>query len=308
MPTKERTFADELSEALRNHSFSTFEELQTFANEFLAERNHAARDAFQGLSPEIMYDILYHPFASPHIAEFPTVLNCEPVAPVITMMNHLAEAAGESGMKATAKGNLPLAVCKAAAPLYYGDEYETVKRWFRITTELDFMPVHTTRIIAEMAGLLRKYKGRFVLTKKYRMVLNAGGPAGIYPLLLRSFLTTYNWAYYSRLEEFRLIQDSAVFSLYLLNKFGSEWRPEEFYEDSFLRAFPMIVDEVVPSQFYEPVKIVRACYTQRCLHGFMRFFGLAEFRSLSKGDIITKFEIRKTPLFHDAVHMHIASE
>ena len=106
--------------------------------------------------------------------------------------------------------------------------------------------------MAELAGLIRKYKGRFILSRNCRKLLAEGGMAAIYPLLFRAFVEQYNWAYGDRHVAIDFIQHSFLFSLYLLNRYGDDSQSSLFYEDCFLNAFPMVVSEVEPQPHWSP--------------------------------------------------------
>jgi hypothetical protein len=49
-----------------------------------------------------------------------------------------------------------------------------------LKTEPEFSELHVTRLVAEMTGLARKYKGKFILSKECRTMLKKEGTAAIY--------------------------------------------------------------------------------------------------------------------------------
>jgi hypothetical protein len=134
-------------------------------------------------------------------------------------------------------------------------------RFGSINKEEDFLDLNVTRLVAELAGLVRKYKGRFILSRDCRSLLEGGGLAALYPRLFRAYLEQFNWGYRDRYHELRFIQSAFLFTLYLLKRYGDNWRPHEFYEDSFLHAFPVVLNEVTPNPVYNPEEEVRNCYT-----------------------------------------------
>jgi hypothetical protein len=44
---------------------------------------------------------------------------------------------------------------------------------FKKYCEEDFFDMHVARLVAELAGLIRKYKGRFILSRDWRSLPNA---------------------------------------------------------------------------------------------------------------------------------------
>ncbi len=213
-----------------------------------------------------MHRLLNFPFTSPELIRFPEVLDTKPTAPIVALLGMLLEAIGEKGLKPTAKGNLPRKFCRDAALAYWGEEvYRENTRFGGINREEDFGDVHITRVTAELAGLIRKYKGRFILSRNCRALLTANGLAALYPYLFKAYVEQFNWSYRDGYPDLRFIQTAFVFTLYLLVRYGGTWRPHAFYEDCFLRAFPRLLDELPQHTIFTPEEEVRRCYTWRTL-------------------------------------------
>lgn len=261
---------------------------------------------FQGLSPAQMHQLLYHPFESPELVQFRESLATEPEAPVLGLFRYLAEGLGEKGLKATAKGNLPREFCRQAAC-----QAATICReikWLepeRLRSETDYMDLHVTRLVCELAGLVRKYKSRFVLTKKARGMLRKTGLREIHPLLLRTYATRFNWAYRDRAEELPIVQHSFAYTLYLLDRHGRQWQPHQLYEDSFVQAFSAALTEVPDREVYPAERAVRNCYRWRTLQHFLEFFGVIEMQALSDDLLDPEYRIRARPLFGEAVRFTV---
>jgi len=297
--------AEELREAAGNREFATFEEFEAFADDHFRKRNEAPVDQFEGLSPVQMASLLQEPFDAPDWVTFPETLDTVPEAPVAFLFEQLATAIGEKGLKTTAKGNLPRNVCRDTALAYWGEVvYREQTRFAGINKEEDFSPLHIVRLLAGLAGLTRKYRGRILLTRRAKSLLSGPGLAGIYPALLRAFATRYNWGYTDGFPDFYIIQESFAFSLFALSRYGDVDRPNQFYEDIFLRAFPMAVEEAAPhigSQEHD----TRLCYTLRTLHRFAVFFGLASMTGTSTGLLDDTYTVRKLPLLDSVVQFHL---
>lgn len=106
------TAADGLKTALGAQQFSDKADAQAFVGFHVARANAAGLDDFDGLSPEQISDLLYTPLASPHRLEFAQSGVPAAQAPIMILFDALADAIGEDGLRATAKGNLPRAFCK----------------------------------------------------------------------------------------------------------------------------------------------------------------------------------------------------
>ena len=77
------------------------------------------------------------------------------------------------------------------------------------------------------------------------------------------------------------------------------------YEDDFLRAFPMVLDEMEEVRYFSSEESFRHCYCSRVCQRFLVFLGLAEMEAI-KGDkdYIKKYKIKRTPLFDAVVHVN----
>ena len=168
------------------------------------------------------------------------------------------------------------------------------------------------RLLLELAGCLRKAKGRFYLTRKYRDLIRANGMKGLYPVLFDAFCQQYNWAYGDGYGELAMIQQSVLFTLYLLKTKGSDWRPFSDYEDDFLRAFPAVLEEAEASPFCTAEETIRACYRLRTLERFLVFLGLVEVQVMATDTPYNRrYRLRKTRLLDEVVRVvthHDSSE
>lgn len=292
----------DLRQAMEGMHFGSMDDVHTLLERHTRQQNQNPLDDFHGLSPEHMYRMHYFPFASPEFVRFPEVLDTGPAAPVLTLFGLLAEAIGEKGLKPTAKGNLPRKFCREAALAYWGEDgYREKTRHGGINSEEDFMDLHITRLTAELPGLVRKYKGRFILSRDCRARLAGKGMAALYPRMFRAYVKEYNWAYWDCHPELRFIQTACLFTLYLLTRYGDTWRPHEFYEDCFLRAFPMLLDEIPDDHYFTPEDAVRSCYTWRTLVHFVGFLGLAAVESVSDKRFPQEYRVKALPLLHQTV-------
>jgi hypothetical protein len=243
-----------LRKALEGQQFNSLEEAQTFLDQITQQQNRRQLDEFHGLSPEQMHQMLNFPFASLGLVRFPEVLDGIPAAPILTLFKLLTDAIGKQGLEPTAKGNLPRNFCREAALAYWGEQrYQEKTRYGGINREEDFDDLHVTRLVAELSGFIRKYKGRFILSRDCRRLLAEHGLPAVYPRLFRAYVEQFNWAYRDGYPELRFMQSAFLFTLYLLTQYGDAWRPQVFYEDAFLGAFPRLLDEVPPSQVISPM-------------------------------------------------------
>jgi hypothetical protein len=295
-----------LRKGLEGRQFNSLEEAQTFLDQITQQQNRRQLDEFHGLSPEQMHQMLNFPFASPVLVRFPEVLDGIPAAPILTLFKLLTDTIGEQGLKPTAKGNLPHNFCREAALVYWGEQrYQENTRYGGINREEDFDDLHVTRLVAELAGLICKYKGRFILSRDCRRLLATDGITTIYPKLFRVYVEQFNWAYRDGYPELRFIQSAFLFTLYLLTHYGDTWRPQIFYEDAFLGAFPQPLDEVPASQVISPDETVRHGYTWRSLVHFAGFLGLATVEPVSDKLLCHEYRVKSLPLLGQIVQFQL---
>lgn len=298
---------DDVKELLKGRKFDSLAEVNAFLKGQMQECNQANVDDFLGLSPEQMHRLLHFPFETPELFVFPACLDVTPSAPIISLFNLLAAGIGEDGLKATTTGNLPRKFCRDTAMAYFGEEgYKDWSRYGELKTEPEFRELHVTRLVAELAGLVRTYKGKFILSKECHKLMAGKGVAAIFPRMFKAFVQKYNWAYQDRLGEVPFIQQSFLFTLYMLTLHGKEWHINTFYEDSFLRAFPILLSQIRPiGNCYTPEMVFRNSYSRRCLDHFAQFMGLAEIERPGNDRYSGEFMVKSLPLLDHLAQFHL---
>ncbi|RZW14658.1 MAG: hypothetical protein EX260_10625 [Desulfobulbaceae bacterium] len=292
-----QAIADEIAAAAAEQPFASLEELNVFTAQVMDQRNRRIVADFCGLSPKQMYHLLYDPFTSPETVSFSSDLAPASDSRIFWLFTALAEAIGETGMKATAKGNLSLKFCKTLAQqLREEDEGTRPSCIGGIRSETDFEELHCTRLVAGLAGLIRKYRGKFVLTRKCRDMLASQDRGSLFFELFKAYATKFNWAYRDRYPEAEIVQISFLYTLFLLASFGEIKRGQQFYEDKFLTAFPMALEMFQETPYSTAEDEARRCYFLRAMDRFAVFFGLAELASESQGMYPHRYEIRKSAL------------
>jgi len=298
--------ADEIGDALAERHFDSDEERDAFVAGLVAERNAAPLDDFDGLSADEMRRLLYEPFGGDGPLVVADVPRAAPRSALLHLVLDLAEALGDEGLKATAKGNLPRAYVLAALGRYQEAGWR-VSPYLSVRSEQDFARLHVARLVARMAGLVTLRSGRWHATRALRRTLDRSGAAGVYAALFRAFVTKYAWNSADGYPELDIIQASWAYSLLLLLRHGATWRDGAFYADRFLRAFPLAVDEAAEDTRWsawprEPHDVVRNAFQLRVLKRFADFLGLVEIESgASQGEYGRVVRVRATPALAEVV-------
>ncbi len=303
---------DELKELLSSQEFDSLDDAQRATETLVAKQNLKPQDDFLGLSSEQVFRMLNFPYDTPELFQFSDSLPVEPNAPILMLIEGVVAAIDEKGLPATkVKGSLPRKLCRELwsdySKLYANSDLPSLHK---VNKEEDFFDLHVARIILELAGFLRKTKGRFYLTKKYQKIACKAGAKELYPIILKTYCLEYNWGYWDRFSEVSFIQQSFLFTLYLLKQYGEEMTLVSVYEDAFLRAFPMAVGEVEGSIYSTPEADLRHCYHSRACMRFLVFLGLAKQEAIkSDKGYGYKYKIKKTSLFDAVIHFNfIASK
>ena len=138
--------------------------------------------------------------------------------------------------------------------------------------------------------------------------LGEKGLYALYPRLFTAYVDQFNWSYRDGYPELRFIQTAFIFTLYLLTRYGNNRRPHTFYEDSFLRAFPMLLDELPRHQIFTREEELRQCYTWRTLVHFVGFFGLATVEPDSDKRLHHEYRVKSLPLLRDTVQFQLSEK
>lgn len=303
--TAASAISEELKELLSAQEFDSIEEVRAAAEQLIADKNQKPQDIFFDLSPDQVFKMLNYPFESPDLCRFSNHLSIEPVAPILKLMTGIISAIDDKGLPATkARGSLPQKLCRKLwgdyCELYPDDEFLS---FHKVNKEDDFFELHVARIVLELAGFLRKVKGRFYVTRKYQKIVAKSGLRGIYPIIFKVYCREFNWGYWDHFSEASIIQQSFLFTLYLLNIDGEKMVCTSVYEDKFLQAFPMVIAEMESSPYSTPDEDFRRCYYYRAYKRFLVFLGLAELEVVEGSKAFeNKSKVKKTPLFDSLIY------
>jgi hypothetical protein len=212
---------------------------------------------------------------------------------------------GERGeVKATPKGNLPRAAVS--------ELYERMRRppdfpdhWFegrKVINEEDVSPVHRMRILLEVAGLIKRRKGAFSLTRAGERLLDESRAGELFATLFRVHFRRLNLALLDGVGPVPGFQHTIAYSLYRFGRVGAEWHtPAELKTELVL---PAVRREVPQERGFDPLEILLENRLLRPLEGF----GLAEVQELPRepGSWRDMHRYRKSPLFDRFLRFELA--
>jgi hypothetical protein len=121
---------------------------------------------------------------------------------------------GESEQRATVKGNLNRTfVLEIAAHMRMPQRYQEMQPYIKVTREADVWPLEQLRVVLQVAGLIRKYRGAFRITRRGAELSTEGAEGLLMVHLFRTFFGAFNLDYLDYLDDDSTIQ--AHFPLYL---------------------------------------------------------------------------------------------
>lgn len=151
-----------------------------------------------------------------------------------------------------------------------------VKRYY----EYEVPSVRMSRIILEVLGWIKKRKGVLSLTVKGKKALSDIDAAA--NEILRVSLTKVGLHTLDAVEDETTGNMGTAYSVWLLNKFGSEWRTGDFYKNECMKVF----------KFPDIYRI----YETRVFAQLFHWLGIVERRAYRRGEPIFTDEYKKTNL------------
>lgn len=203
------------------------------------------------------------------------------------------------GTKATAGGNLnrkfvgELLEQLDLAPA----TIEEIRAVNKVINEFDVWPLHITRVVLELAGLVRRHSGKFQVIQKRRDLMDDEHAGALYNLLFLTVFRKLNLAYLDSMSDVPSIQQTMAVSLFMVSRLTSEWVAlEDIAEDLFLAQ----VREQMP--YYLHFDSTPHLANSRVIRPLV-YLGLVEQRRLEGR--WGRTELRKTELFDRVLQFNV---
>lgn len=200
-----------------------------------ARHNSTPRSDFNGLSPEEMHNVMYHPFTEQCVVSLNKLCKEQyDKIPLVRQAIFLMNTLSETELKLTKLGWLPL---KIVAETYRLGQPEWIIEEFKSKriNEYDANSVWMARIILDLLGWIKTRKGMLSLTLKgKKALLDIDSAANE---ILRFSLIGVGLHTFDGNEDSRIGNLGMAYSVWLLNKFGSTWHSGEFYQEHYQTVF-----------------------------------------------------------------------
>ena len=229
--------------------------------------NNTGIEQFEGLSPKIMHDLLYGNCGN--IIINPDKLDGNDI-PIIRQIKYFINLINNNnGIKLTKAGNLPPPIVKEIYHQNYISDIMINLGVTKLTKETDVDNIVAMKIFCKMAGLIKKSKNKIILTKRALMEIDSNN---IFEKIFDVCYNKFNWAYFDSFENTMIGQFGNYYTLYLLNKYGNEWKGVTFYADLYHKAFSNVFEDTDNFEF-------QLCYVKRTFNQILEYFGFIEYEN-----------------------------
>ena len=221
-----------VADLFQSRTFPSVKVAERAVQDLVDQANQQPLDALGGLTPDAAHEL----FGNDWTAATPGLQLREDLplqrldeAAVIHNARILLTTLGSDGTRATARGNLNRAfVKKMVDALVWPEGYvDDLFHYNKVLNEGDVWLLESLRVNLELAGLVRKYRGRFVITRRGLSLLNDHRAGELFARLFRTWFRKYNLAYRDRLPEIPEFQDSVAFPLWRLSHLAKDWHRVE---------------------------------------------------------------------------------
>ncbi len=281
---------------------SNFNDFKRFVENQQRKQNSTGLDDFDGLSPDKMHNILYSTFQKDGLIRLNPDISAESInkIPIFRLVKHFMRILErEKQIKLTQAEYMP--------PKYVKELYENttlkddaVERGIvKLVGEKDVIIIFVARILAKLCGYTKLRNNIITLTKAGEQALT--DDRELYFVLMAALISKYNWGFESVRQDDGFIQRSAGYTLYLLKKYGNDYRESRYYYNKFFKAFPASMDafDFDPDPKYKTMSHWWA-YRNRIFQTYLTYTGAVEYEIIyNKEEHTETDQVRKTKLFNE---------
>ncbi|MDD2563455.1 MAG: hypothetical protein PHU27_04500 [Salinivirgaceae bacterium] len=282
------------------------EELQKQIEKEMNEQNNRMVPDFEGYSPFEMHHILHFTFGANSPIQMQKLNDTDyKKIPILNQVKYLTDVIAKNGeIKLTNKGYLPTKIVSDLYNQGFMKEEHIENGISKLYKETDSITINLTRLLIELAGLVKKRTGKLSLTKNGEKLIH--DDFQLLKTILEAFTLKFNWPYYDGYGDNQIGQLGYGFSLILLSKYGQEKRMDSFYAEKYFNAYPQLLNSIEPTYGTFESNSTR-CYSIRTFDRFLDYFGLVEIHEEGKRFDYTKY-VAKTALFDKLIKIRPHSE
>lgn len=233
--------------------------------EEIAYSNNIPEDDFDGLSPNQIHELLYGEIGT-GIVKINEIKEEKTEIPILKQIFAFLEIViRENGIKLTPAGYLPVKIIKELYDQRILMDEDIESGITKLSSEGKSLSIHLTRIISELSGFVRKYKGKLLITNKGNEFIKQNGEKYWLKDIIDVFGNKFSMAYFDNYKNEHVGQIGFMFSIYLMKKYGDIERDSDFYAKKYFKAFPRI------GEIEENYN--KSAYATRTFERFMEYFG-----------------------------------
>ena len=192
----------------------------------------------EGFSPDEMFLMLYAPLEKGCPVQLRTLTDGEiERIPFMRQVLRLMSMLSDGELKLTAKGYIPPLIVEE---LYQLGERSWSSDWYKQRSEPKTEEIQVLRVVLRECGLIKTRMGKLSLTTKGKRLM-ADWNELMYVVAL-FLLRDYNTGWLDLYEDMEVGNVGRLYSLWLLHRYGGEWRHTDFYTGEYARAFPTMND------------------------------------------------------------------
>lgn len=245
--------------------FESIEDLNQAMGEWIMARNSRPLDDFSGLSPEQVGRLLDDFFDVVTVAE--RVSSVPPAVPFLVLDALLDTDMGGPDAQIDELPDRPLKLAMSRS--------KPIDLFLDLTDKGRIRLLDLSFLVLRTAGIVRRYRGRFIIGREFRARVEKRDYGALYPLIFKTLCTRIPWGIpmpHTPIEPF------FGFLIYLLyRKNGADCSMADLL-DPFYLAFPMIVDDFrrkkAPDEIDEELAIF--VFHASALVSFFGLLGLVE--------------------------------
>ncbi|MDO8501138.1 MAG: hypothetical protein Q7S20_04785 [Gemmatimonadaceae bacterium] len=292
---------------LRRRTFRDMSEAQAFVDARMAAYNDAGQEGLEGLSPNQMRSLLDVDWFNGQGLRLATDLSLDDLSHSRFLFNvrALLLALRDDGpAPATQAGNLSRAFVRTMLERlrWEGASGDELNQSARTLNEADVWPLHVSRLVATLAGLVVRRKG-FRISARGKLLLRDSRAGELHAALFNAYYKKLNLAYTDTLREQPRLQSDIAFSLWVVRGMARNWVSEKELSRRVWRP-----EMTVPADRESPPWFDEAAWRASAwLVRPLEWFGLLEVREVpGESTYAERVEVRKTPVFDRFLHFQMA--
>ncbi len=240
-------------------------------------KNNSPREEFCGLTPNEMNRLLYDSFGEKSPLSFCSAIDNSLLdqIPFFRLSEEFAKLIQrEKQIKLTPLGALTKKVMVELYDFKFIGEYLIERGISKLWKEEDSLSIMTVRYNIQMAGIVKKSSGKLSLTKLGERLLKPENRFDFFKTIFITYSNEFNWSVSDGYPEAPIGQLGFGYTLYLLEKFGHNQKPANFYAEKYLAAFPKFLSYFSDRELATKQKSFQNCYIVRTFDRFLEWFGL----------------------------------